>query len=233
MGYSILTYCSKNYMDAFNFSIDSWLKIKADKIIIYTDFDLKFNSNRVEIVKHFRPSKKWLVNVGRKIPTILHYLKRDNAGQIVFLDMDCYIVNDFSEVFEKDFDLAATRFFSEHAETISTGVWFARANERVIEFMERWDRLSYEYKIQGRGMKIAETAYEQYSFSDLARKTYKNELICKILPLEEKIYNCEHDNIEKWKEDIKEYHPKIIHFKKKSFTNKKFVTEIFKLAGVK
>ncbi len=232
MNYTILTFCSKNYLDAFNFSIESWLKTKAERIVVYTDFDLKFGSKQVDTIKCFEPSNDWLVNVGRKVEITLRYLKDYTVKQVVFLDMDCYVIDDFSEVFEWNYDLAVTRFFSKRSDTLSSGVWFAHINERVIMFMEEWGRLMNKYKLQGKGMKPHWPAYEQLAFTDLARRAYKDESICKIFPLDERIYNCEHDDIEKWKEDVKLYHPKIIHFKKKAYNNSEFASEMLKLAGV-
>ena len=75
MGYSIFTLCSENYLDAYHFSIDSWLETKADKITIYTDFDLERKSERIEVLKYFEPSDDWLVNVGRKVTAAQHYLR--------------------------------------------------------------------------------------------------------------------------------------------------------------
>jgi len=141
MGYVILSFCSRNYLDAFNFSIDSWLKTSADKIVIYTDFDLKADSEKIKIVKYFNPSKDWLVNVGRKVSVSAHYCKHNDSEQVAFLDMDCYVVNDFGEVFSDDYDLAVTRFFSKRADTITSGVWFTHLNKQVVSFMEEWGRL--------------------------------------------------------------------------------------------
>lgn len=231
MSYTILTFCSENYLDAFKFSIGSWLKTKADKIVIYTDFDLKFGSKKVEIIKYFEPGNDWIVNVGRKVTAALHYLQHNDTKQIAFLDMDCYVIDDFSEVFEWNYDLAVTRFFSKRADTITSGVWFAHVNKRVIAFMEEWDRMANKYKLQGKGIKPHWPAYEQHAFTDLVRKTYKDKSICEILPLEERIYNCEHDNMEKWKKDCRTYHPKIIHFKEKTYNNKEFASEILELTG--
>ena len=53
MSYSIISYCSENYADAYQFVIHSWLRnSKASEIIIYTDTDqIKSVDPRVKIVK--------------------------------------------------------------------------------------------------------------------------------------------------------------------------------------
>ena len=58
-------------------------------------------------------------------------------------------------------------------------------------------------------------------------------MICKVLPLDEKIYNCEHNDRLKWRQIVRKHHPKIIHFKRNTYRNKDFVAEIFWLAGIK
>ena len=105
-------------------------------------------------------------------------------------------------------------------------------NERVIKFMEEWSRLAAEYKAQGKGVRPHTASYQQRSLNHLSMENYKNSLICKVLPLDEKIYNCEHIDRLKWRQIVRKYHPKIIHFKKNTYRNKDFVAEIFWLAGI-
>jgi len=60
MRYSIFTICSKNYKDAYNFVIESWLRTKVEKIYVYTD-DMRDMGNSQDDI-HFMDHYKYLID---------------------------------------------------------------------------------------------------------------------------------------------------------------------------
>ena len=67
MNYCIYTICTKNFKDAYDFAIDSWLKnTTADKIYVYSDYYWEPTDNRVEVIPILK-SGDWLQIVNYKV----------------------------------------------------------------------------------------------------------------------------------------------------------------------
>jgi len=234
--FDIFAYCSKNYEDAYEFVIKSWTKLRSvENITIYTDWDLKSTNSKVEIIQMFEPSDDWIVGTGRRLDVIKHYSKsrRDSNRNVMFLDIDCYMVRDVEEVFDLDFDLGITRLDSREryaCKTATAGLWFARFTPGYFNFINDWFNLASKFKNRGHGIKRHHISYVQYSFTDIARRQTSSY---KVLPLDEKVYNSEHTLDDHWMNLIKRHHPKILHFKGRRFRNKKLVNEVLNLAGKK
>ena len=227
--FEIFAYCSKNYEDAYNFVIDSWVKLDTvSKVTIYTDWDLQTNLNKVQVINMFDPSNDWLTGTGRRLDVIKHFSKT-NRGQeknILFLDIDCFMVQDVSEIFSKDFDIAITRLHSrEHYSdnTATAGLWFARLTPGYYNFINDWFIRAQQLKTVGKGIRQHHISYVQYSFTDIAKKQNANY---NVLPIDEKIYNSEHTELTRWYQLITQHHPKILHYKGRRFRNQKIITEV-------
>ena len=164
--YSIFTMCSKNYKDAYDFVIDSWLRTSVKNIYIYTDDpNWKSNNDRIIIINLFNSiSKDWLVNTGRKVIAAKNVITIAEE-RLVFLDIDCYLVKDIGHVFEDyDFDFAVTRLTKPRS-NVSVGVYFFYNTENNRKFFDDWHRhqkLNYE---KGRGIVPFQNSYAQTAFS--------------------------------------------------------------------
>ena len=123
MDYDIVTYCSESYSKAFRFSIRSWVdNSRAKRFYIYTDSKNIYRKNsRITFTKLFEKNNNWLENIGRKNQAIEHYLNNTSQTNFAFIEIDCYILDDLSHIFKKDFDIAVTRLFSKEKHTCC---WF-------------------------------------------------------------------------------------------------------------
>jgi len=225
-------------MNAFKFNSRSWLEnSKAKNIILYTD-SINFPSydnSRFILRKFYDKSNDWIENVGRKTECILDYLKTSTRQHFCFIEADCYIVGDFSEVFDEKYDIAVTRLFSSqkhtHA-TVTCGVWFAQKTKKTIEFFERWNKISKMYKERKLGIVPDLIAYDQLSFTDIIRLNYVEGPL-NVYSLDECVYNSEDSKENIWLEKITRIKPKILHFKGQRYLNEKLTTKVLEAAGVK
>lgn len=233
--FEIFAYCSKNYKDAYDFVIDSWCLPNVNKITIYTDFDLEPTNKKVHVINMFEENKDWLVGTGRRLDVIKHYLK-ENEGKnknVLFLDIDCFIVKDPSHVFNQNFDIALTRLFSNNSYTNSTataGLWFAKLTPKFYTFISDWCALAQAYKQKGKGITKYKISYVQYSFTTIARNALNN-LKYHVLPINENLYNSEHSVNSKWLANIDKSKPYILHFKGRKFRDPKLVNTVLRKAG--
>lgn len=234
MPFEIVTYCSENYKDSLDFTLPSWLTNSlASKITIYTDSNkIKSENKKIQVIPFFPKDDDWVVNVGRKTSCIVNYLQTNHEPNFAFLESDCYVLSDFSEIFLEDFDLAVTRMFSKELHTyatITSGVWFTHSSPKAIQILKDWNTISKQYYQHNIGINRNTIAYDQLSFTDLIRPLYaKNE--ANIYPLEEDIYNSEHSKLENWIIKLKKTKPKILHFKGQKFRDKRLVHTVFKYA---
>ncbi len=231
--FEIFAYCSKNYEDAFNFVIDSWIALSSvTKITIYTDWDLKYDNDKVEIIHKFEPSTDWIIGTSRRLEVIKDFSDKNKGAikNILFLDIDCYIVKDVSEVFDWKFDIAISRLNSKelHAnQTATAGLWFARLTPGYYNFINTWFAEARKLKQHKIGLIAHKISYVQYSFTNVARRSNVNY---NVLPIDENIYNSEHTVSKKWLENIIKYKPKILHYKGRRFRDKQLVHKTLKRA---
>lgn len=184
MSYSIFTICTENYRDAWDVMRESWLHTSAEKVVIYTDKYWEEPGDRVEIVPFFSKSSDWLTNVGHKVRATNDILRRV-GGKLVFVDIDCWLNYDPVETFKLDFDLAVTRLYNLDV-AVSTGIYFIRDNDFMMEFCREW--MSLQDGILERNPHLQERtcSHSQAAFSSICRK-YQNDK--KVLDLPVGIYN--------------------------------------------
>jgi len=224
--FTIFTICTENYKDAVDFFLPSWLKLDSvESIVIYTDFDLKYCDKRVEVRNKIEKGGNWLDIVGLKAVFLKDFLREFQGDYFAFIDIDCYILEEISDVFNGDFDIAVTRMFHKKRQA-SSGVWFCRNNDKIIQFAHEWWIIQEEYRARGNGVKVYNSSFSQNSFSDIVHREFKyydkfpNDCL-KVLPLDKNIYNYERTNIRKWVDNIINHNPKILHFKGRSWRKKK------------
>lgn len=194
--YSLFSVCTGSYRDAYELMIDSWVRTEASSIIIYTDghpFPVK---DKVQLVPMLKPGTDWFNALEYKAVASKDMVGR-GVDRAVFIDMDCYVVNDVGHIFDSDFDMAITRL----AHNVSAGIFFLRFNERVHRFIEAWLVRQVEYKktrvksqishsmqraVQPRGK--CSTLYEQLAL-ELLCKEWKWARKLSVLGLDDKRYN--------------------------------------------
>jgi frataxin-like iron-binding protein CyaY len=217
--FTIFTICTENYKDVIDITIPSWLKLNSlEKIYIYTDFDLTYNNDKVVVLNKIKKTNDWLEIVGLKALLLKDFLDFYEGINFAFIDIDCYIKEDFSEVFNLDFDIAATRMNSR--KMANSGVWFCKKGDGIKMFNKQWCLKQDEYLRKKIGVKKHISSYSQKSFSDILHKEYNNEKKIKVIPINENIYNCEEDSVDGWIKKIIKNNPKIIHFKGRKWRDK-------------
>ena len=233
--YSIFTMCSKNYKDAYDFVIKSWLKSKAKYIYIYTDDPgWKSNNNRIIIINFFdKITDDWLVNTGRRVIIGKDIIKFNN-NRLVFLDIDCYLLNDIGYVFDEyDFDFAVTRLHRKNIAT-SAGVYFFYNTEHNKRFFDDWfEKQNNNYK-KRKGVVAYENSYAQRAFSDVLRKYYKEKTHV-VIDLDVNKYNRKTGKPDQTNctiEALKKNEVDILHFYARTWRDKKTVNKIFQYITV-
>lgn len=225
MDYDIFTICTKNFKDAYDFVIDSWLLTDVKKIYIYTDDKLWISkNNRVEIVSVLKETTDWMKIIGNKSMVCRDMLKFKH--NTIFLDIDCFLTDDLGHIFKQDFDFAVTRLITENPQLrVSTGIIFMKYNKKLFEFMNDWilKQELIESKIT---RPIRTCSYNQDAFSQLIRQ-YHKEKKYKIVEIDVKIYNrkmkpgMEHTIFPEL-EKIK-----VMHFYNTSYRNKDYIQKVF------
>lgn len=249
--YSIVSVCTYNYKDAFDFVIDSWLRSSAENIYIYTDTDKwKSDNDRVKIINIFNNSNDWVVNVGRKCKAIKHFINNFDKDNAVLFDIDCYIHKDVADLFEKDFDLAISRI--EKGRMLSSGVIFIKNNERVRKFIDKWDKTQNKFFKYKKFTQKNRGAYDQKALHVITYKAIDDKSV-KILPIGYTEYSFKVKNLDEWlkyankkwskkevSKRLSEYKTKramnirtkdvrVLHFYNNSYRDKNTVRTIFSL----
>lgn len=232
MSYQLVSYCSENYSDAFDFVIQSWLRTSAERIIVYTDTAaIKSPDPRVIIVPHFDPSDDWLVSVGRKIQTVCDFVYTfPKVTNFAFMDIDCYIAKDIEPIFDHKFDIAVTRLLEKTphvANTASAAPWYGRMSPRMLQFVTDWARQAEIYKAAKKGVRKHKVSYVQYSFTDIIRRAYQTGGPYTVFPAQKNIWNCEDQNDANWLATIREFKSYVIHFKSRKFRNPELAKQVF------
>jgi len=160
--YNIITYCSKNYYPRLLKTINSWIKQKSVKTIyIYTDFSIVKNdilkSDKIIYKKLFKQSEEFGENCSRKVKCIFDYfnnsITRDRQNDnILFLDIDCFIVKDLSSLFHKDFYIGITVYpeIKEKYKTnnVSSGFVAIKNNVKALDFILQWQKHQDVYGVE-------------------------------------------------------------------------------------
>jgi hypothetical protein len=236
--FGIVSYCSLSYLDAFEFSIDSWLKNgKANEVVIYTDspeFARRAKPReRVRFVHAFATPVEKLVKYPwqRKIEAIQMYYETTLHPYFVYLDCDCWVQQEFKEVFSSmsETQIVGTRLLGRDNRgkgEANAGVVFFRHHPTLDHFFKLWNERAQHYE------KANHVNYEQDSLSRLVIEAFDGKHPFRASLISERIYNCEHDIDDLWLQDIKQYQPKIVHFKQKRFRNKDLKQAVFALLDV-
>jgi hypothetical protein len=142
--FSIFTICTENYKDVLNLTIPSWLSFNSiECIYIYTDFDYNINNSKVKIINILEKTSDWLRIVGFKSLVLSHFIKNNITENFAFIDIDCMFLKDVSEIFNHEFDIAATRM--NNKKSANSGVWFCKNSEGLINFSQQWDDLQRKF----------------------------------------------------------------------------------------
>jgi len=221
--YSIFTMCSKNYKDAYDFVIDSWLRMSVKHIYIYTDDpDWKSNNDRITIINLFNHiTDDWLINTGRRVFAAQDVVKKAEE-RLIFLDIDCYLIRDIGHIFEDhSFDFAVTRLNRQNI-SVSAGIYFLYNTEHNRKFFDDWykeQKLNYE---KGKGVVAYEGSYAQIAFSDIIRKYYRTGSH-KVIDLDVDVYNRKAGKPQQTDliiEDLKQNKIEVLHFYARTWRTK-------------
>ncbi len=221
--YSIFTLCSKNYRDAYDFVIDSWLRTNAKNIYVYTDDpNWKSDNERVKIIKLFdKESTDWLVNVARKYKVAGNAMKYGDEA-LMFLDIDCYIVNDIGYLFDKyDFDFAVTRLLRKRI-AINSGLYLFRNTKHNKRFVSDWAVEQERCYRMGKGRNPYESSHSQFGFSNVIRR-YHSQGTHKVIDLDPLRYHRKTGKptlVKATIEDLKQNKIEILHFYARTWRSK-------------
>jgi hypothetical protein len=232
--FEIFSYCSHNYMDAYEFVIDSWLEQSgASKITIYSDFMREPTRDKVEWVHLDGKIESWLDGTGARLNAIDDFVfnGRNTYQNYAFIDIDCLITGNISHVFDASFDIALARLFCTESYThniANAGVWFAKAGSGSVTFIKDWFQRAKKLKNDEKGIENYRVSYVQYAFTDVA-VDHIDTGASSVLNLDYRVYNCEHSKRIKWYHYIRDFKPYIVHFKGRAFRDPEFVNAVNQL----
>lgn len=239
-GFLIYTICTHDYKDAYDLVIDSWLKkTSAYKILVYTDKKWDSGKERVSIIERLPEvrgsSDRWLsaVRWKRKLTEeVLGMMAKGDSA--VFMDIDCYLLGDIGDVFQKDFDLAVTRLFTGRRLTVSTGIFWFRKTDYMVHFMTSWERIEKILKSKKKDRARA-CSNNQRSFSDAAR-TFHRLGHMKIKDMNHGIWNRKfhkgHLERNDLMDQVRTKKIKVLHFYNNSYREPGFIEELFKRGAI-
>lgn len=192
----IITYCSKNYEILLKQLLGSW-KHFCDDIVIYTDSILEINAKQIKISEK---EEDWRCNTMKKIEAIRAHAER--GCEFTFLDADCFVGADFSEIFEEEFSVGVT---GENS-TINSGVIFFKNPKKNRAFFDDWVSKSKINNGLHSEQNSLKDIYETKKFSMMMfPKSKYNAYVGFKTPF------CEEWDRKEWVRLIKS-RPKIIHF---------------------
>lgn len=215
MKHYIITYCNESYKPCLDKFIHTWKK--ESDVVVYTD-----SPNFGEQIFD-EPVESWKDNVTRKILTIEYALHNLKAKHITYLDADCMVRGDFTEVYKNPGDVIISRMVRRkdrpHGEQeINAGVIFLKNNKNTKQLVEEWFDLAEKYYPTDR-------YHEQTALSHLCLDAFDGlkPYTCNVVS--ERIYNCEHDEVPEFRKIIDKYNPKILHFKNGWWKDDKLVQD--------
>jgi hypothetical protein len=226
MQYDIIGFCSENYKECYEFSIDSWLSTDARKIFIYTDgWSDETQDDRVQFVNIKEKETDWVKNVGNKITCINDYWKReDSIDDFCFLDVDNYITRDMTHIFEKNKTVGLTRI-GMSGKTVSSGNVFLKKNPITRKFLDDWLILQEEHRVKG-NWRSNQVAYDQSSIHNMTLRDISGPNQYQITSFDGNVYNSEDDNNTLWLQKIAQYKPVLLHFKANRWKDKDLFKQI-------
>ena len=218
--FDIITYCSKNYEEAFKFFINSWVEnCNSKKIYVYTDnLNIPGISDKIVFKPVFEDTDDYETNVGRKALALKDYYENYAIDHFILLDIDNYILEDVSEAFDGDFELGVTRLLDRwrgKKKTVTASNVFFNNSPNLRIFIDEWLAVQRKFYKSGKGVHILrdQITYVQLSFDRIIRKDWNGGNKFKIKPLPREVYNSEENTLELWLKTINRIKPKILHFK--------------------
>ena len=224
MSYKIISYMSRGYEPALRWVLPSWLRPEVEEILLVTDFVPDNLPAKVRVVAQYPASEDWLVNNCRRAEMAARWLP---DGQVAFLDLDCWILRDITEVFGPPGTIAVTRFWSKEAHTggtITDGAFFANVNSAVRDFCREWDRRVKANPYTHTQVGAAVT--NQYRFTELCREAYKTGKPAIVLTAPEQLFNAEHSIRDALLAKCRQYAPSIVHLKGGQWKESRFVQQV-------
>jgi len=237
--FNIITYCSKNYHIKLKRTINSWYNQDSVKnIFVYTDFLITQKSNKIIYQKLFEGSEDFGENCSRKVQCILHYFnnfitKDKQNDNILFLDIDCFIVKDISNLFDKDFYVGVTVYpeIKEKYKTnnISSGFIAIKNNVKSLDLILKWkkkqDLLSKESPCR-----------DQKSLSE-SITSIKKDPSYKLLLLDSNVWNLHPStgnigHIKEWYKKIETNNPNILHFSSGAIDHQEIIDNALEACNV-
>lgn len=229
--FNIISLCSLSHRKCLDVCIPTWKNAGADNITIYTDIsDCKVDNITF---KQIKLSDLWIDNVGLK-PKLLLQECDCTSNNLIYIDCDCMIFSDMSNVFNYIYDFAAVTngynylspFRCQGIVNVSSGVVPFKRNNKTEFFIKQWikyQKKCIEYNI---GLSPKTISYNEISLNMMIADYYSTNSIYVFNSL----YNLKitdllrKQNIDFIINSIKK--AKILHFYRKSFQNKEFVSEI-------
>ena len=141
--YDIITYCSVGYEKILLKFLSSWLRNEVIQIHIYCDHDNDFPQldKRVELYEIFGNCIDAGVGCARKTEAV-NVHKYRMTRPTVLLDVDCFINQDLSSVFDGTFDIGVAVNPRSKPRTrinsVSGGLLFINNTNSAKGFVERW-----------------------------------------------------------------------------------------------
>ncbi len=249
--FSLFTFCSKEYRDALDVMLPSWLEASgAAKIYVYTDFDYPYDDKRVVIINEIDNILEWLTdklalknvmrvrdsytNEENSKPTQVKWLAstgmkayvfqkvmRKRSRNLVYIDVDCYVKGDISHVFDQEFDIATTRMGHSNPKVFVSSGIVFLRNNPDTRRFVKQWQETQEENIENN---IGVRAYSA-SFQQRAYDYVIKNTECALLPLEESIYNSNRGNNDRWIQEVTKDQPLVLHFKGRRWRNK----QLFKM----
>jgi len=193
MSYDIVTYCSAKYKPALLTFLPSWLTSDAQVIHIFTEQDNPLEpeiskSERIKIYPIFKLSNDPTMHYTRKASSLNSLLKITSSHKLILLDVDCFIKQNLSHIFNDNFDIGFTiKPYSKPNKRlgdISSGILFMRKTIASHHFIYQWNLLQNSSSNPSR---------DQSSLTKLIQKCDKNNGIdivpIKLKPFSEDYYN--------------------------------------------
>ncbi len=214
--YSIFSVCTENYNDALELFLPSWVRFEeVEKVYVFTNYEPAYRHEKVIYFNILGIENDWLKATGSKAFAMKEFLKRTTHERFAYIDIDCYLYEDISEVFNKEFDIACTRM--NEGTTSNSGVFFCHRSPALDVFADRWMRLQKEKWNKGIGTTKHCQSYQQISYSEIVHSEYRNKTYLNVLPVSKNKYNYESNDPQTWIRNIAFYKPKILHLKGRMF----------------
>jgi lipopolysaccharide biosynthesis glycosyltransferase len=210
----IVTYCNIKYKDCLDKFVDTW----PQPVEVYTDgdFGIKFFEEK---------DLTFQQECERKILTIQEALRRTD-DDILYLDADCMVTGEI-DVFSQfpNHNILVTRGIRRKdrprmEDSINAGVIFIRNNGYSLKFIREWHALT----VSLRGDKKLGRLHEQNALDQLVLREFDRGR--GVAYLSERVYNLEDDSKTRFVKLIRQYKPRIVHFKNQWWRDDNLIKQV-------